>query len=126
MADIEYVYRKEDEGTAKDLYDGCNSGKYSLPMLVVVNNGFYSNREETTFSTGQVLMIHEIRTQDRVLVHDCNKKTLTVPLDYTHRFTVGHSNVRLLLDRLSLCVARDAYHSTLKEPILCEDLYTFA
>ena len=51
MSNLAYVFNKQDEKTAKQLYDEY---RHDLPMLVVVATGFYGNREEMTFSTGQV------------------------------------------------------------------------
>ena len=51
MLSLEYIGDKRDELTAKQLADFHRN---DLPMLVVVSTGFYGNREEMTFSTGQV------------------------------------------------------------------------
>ena len=56
MWNFEYIFNKHDEKTAKQLYDYCS---HDLPMLVAVCRGFYSNREEMTFSTGQVCCFFE-------------------------------------------------------------------
>ncbi|KAK7088013.1 hypothetical protein V1264_021991 [Littorina saxatilis] len=86
MANYEFIFNKKDEYTAKHLSDLY---RYHLPMLVAVSRGFYGNREEMTFSTGQILRLHELRQQQRALVHDDTKNTLSVPLDYKHLFFVG-------------------------------------
>ena len=60
MSNFEYVFNKQDEKTAKQLYD---EHRHELPMLVVVATGFYGNREEITFSTGQVRQLSPLRRE---------------------------------------------------------------
>ncbi|KAK7091639.1 hypothetical protein V1264_009296 [Littorina saxatilis] len=91
----QYIYKAGDQLTTKQLSD-----RYSghLPKLVAVSRGFHGNREMMTFSTGQVLRLQELRLQERALVHDDKKNTLSVPLDYTHLFIVkSHPDQTLTL-----------------------------
>lgn len=91
MADFEYVHKADEALTAKELYDRYHT---HLPILVYVVQGFYGNREEMVFSTGQVLRLHSVKEQKRALVHDDRKYTLTVPLDYDHEFFIGHDRTK--------------------------------
>ncbi|XP_070208966.1 proteoglycan 4-like isoform X2 [Littorina saxatilis] len=97
MSSFEFVFNKKDEYTAKPLSDRYRD---HLPMLVAVSRGFYGNREEMTFSTGQILRLHELRQQQRALVHDDKNNTLSVPLDYKHLFFVGDDHSGEALDEV--------------------------
>ncbi|XP_076437699.1 uncharacterized protein LOC143276918 [Babylonia areolata] len=86
LSHLEYLHDRKEALTALDL--SVHHG-HDLPLLVVVNTGYLSNREETSFCTGQVLRLQELRKQRRVLVHDDQRNSLSVPLDYPHLFNVG-------------------------------------
>ncbi|XP_025089729.1 proteoglycan 4-like [Pomacea canaliculata] len=90
----EFVFRREEEWTAKDLYD---TWRTSLPVLVIVNKGFYGNREELSFCTGQVLLLHKTDVQERALVYDRQGKTFSIPLDYSHYFAANDSQEEMTL-----------------------------
>ncbi|PVD32378.1 hypothetical protein C0Q70_07812 [Pomacea canaliculata] len=90
----EFVFRREEEWTAKDLYD---TWRTSLPVLVIVNKGFYGNREELSFCTGQVLLLHRTDVQERALVYDKQGKTFSIPLDYSHYFAANDSQEEMSL-----------------------------
>ncbi|XP_023932915.1 uncharacterized protein LOC106173774 [Lingula anatina] len=60
----------------------------NLPQIIMVTQGFYGNSEVETFAADQILRIHTISTQRRVIATDSRGRYLSIPCDFPLKFEV--------------------------------------
>ncbi|XP_060569712.1 uncharacterized protein LOC132728118 [Ruditapes philippinarum] len=85
--DMEFVHEKKDYNVA-EFYERFNN---DLPQIVIVTQGFCGTITEDTFDKEQVLRIHVVSKQRRVIAkfqYKNNSRLISIPESYEERLCV--------------------------------------
>ena len=85
-------------------------GKFTLPQVVKVIEGFYGDDEESSLGADQILSLHCIKSTDKLVGRDYRGKEVNIPLHCQNKVEVRPSNLKDVYESVEeLCVAFPRY-----------------